>query len=140
MILVIRISGIVGMNKDKEETLFRMRLRRKYSAVLMKPTTENINLIKSVRNFVSYGDIDKDTLIELINHRAKPILKNARIDAAKIASEIDNKRPEDLGIKPFFRLHPPRGGIESKIHAGKRKKAVLGDMKSRINELVGRML
>ena len=49
------------------------------------------------------------------------------------------KTPEHLGLKPFFRLHSPRGGINSKAHFPVRK-GVLGDNKEKINELVKRML
>ena len=42
-----------------------------------------------------------------------------------------------LDLKPFFRLHPPRGGIKSKIHF---PKGVLGNNKEKINDLVERML
>jgi len=51
MILAIRISGLVEIPKKVNETLFRMRLRRKYAAVLLKPTEENMKLLASVRNF-----------------------------------------------------------------------------------------
>ena len=41
---------------------------------------------------------------------------------------LNKKGLEELGLKPFFRLHPPRGGIESKKHFGVGK-GVLGDNK-----------
>ena len=61
-----------------------------------------------------------------------------KIDPKKIASELNDKSLEDLGLKPFFRLHPPRGGIESKKHSGVGK-GVLGENK-KINDLIRRML
>jgi hypothetical protein len=42
-----------------------------------------------------------------------------------------------MGIKPFFRLHPPRKGINSKIQY---PKGVLGNNKEDINKLIERML
>ena len=59
MIIAIRISGMVEVPKDVDETLFRMRLRRKYSAVLLHQTPENLKLLKLVRDFVAYGIINK---------------------------------------------------------------------------------
>jgi len=138
MIIAIRISGIVETDTSVEESLFRLRLRRKYSAVLVKPTKENLILLKQLRSFIAYGNIDKDTLLLLLEKRAKS-QKNKKIDADYIVSSLDKKSLSDLGIKPFFRLHPPRGGIDSKIHFG-RKKGVLGDNKEKINLLVRRML
>ena len=139
MILVIRISGLVGKDEKTEQTLYRMRLRRKYSAVLLKPTPQNQKLLLKVRNFVAYGDIDSQTLKILIENRASHLEKNKKIDIEKIISNMENKTSKQWGIKPFFRLHPPRRGIDAKKHFGVSK-GVLGDNKSEINRLVRRML
>jgi large subunit ribosomal protein L30 len=138
MIIAIRISGLVEMPQNAQETLYRMRLRRKYSAVLLKESKETLKLLDAVRNFVAFGTIDKDTLVQLIEKRAQPIGKK-KIEAAKLAEQLEKKTFLELGIKPFFRLHPPRGGIDSKLHFPLRK-GVLGDNKEKINELVRRML
>lgn len=140
MFIVIRISGEVNMRQTVEETLFRMRLRRKYSASLYQETIENQKLIDSVKDHVAYGIIDKETLKELIEKRGKLIDKSKKLDASKIIETLSKKSIKDSGIKPFFRLHPPIGGIDSKKHFGISKKAVLGNHKEKINELVRRML
>ncbi len=115
MIAVIRISGLVEIPPKAQEALHRMRLRRKYSAVLLKPTKDNLALLNEVRNFVAYGDIDKDTLKLLIEQRGVSNDKK-KIDAESVIEQLDKKNLESIGLKPFFRLHPPRGGIDSKIH------------------------
>ena len=138
MIITIRISGLVEMPGYAQETLFRMRLRKKYSAILMKENEETKNLLQAVRNFVAYGKIDAKTMEELISKRAKPLdNKKAKIDAKKIVEIIEKQGIDKAGIKPFFRLHPPRKGINSKLHY---PKGVLGDNKEDINDLVRRML
>lgn len=139
MILVIRISGSVGREEKVLNTLYRMRLRKKYTATLMKPTTQNQKLLKKVRNFVAFGDIDSQTLKMLVENRALPIETGKKVDVEKIVSGVETKSLKQLGIKPYFRLHPPRGGIDSKLHFGVRK-GVLGDNKAEINKLVRRML
>ena len=136
MILVIRISGQVEMLADVKETLFRTHLRKKYSAVLLKETEETRNLLQIIRNYVAYGKIDSKTLEELISKRAKSI-DGKKIDAKKVAEIIEKDGIEKSGIKPFFRLHPPRKGIDSKSHY---PKGILGNNKEAINELVRRML
>jgi len=138
MILIIRIAGQVGLPKEVDETLFRMRIRRKYAAVLVKSSKENEKLLVNLRNYIAYGSISKEMLKKLIEKRGKNLGKE-KIDAAKIAEELDKKPLSKLGLKPFFRLHPPRGGIESKKHFGIGK-GVLGDNKEKINDLLGRML
>ena len=119
MIAIIRIHGMVNVNKDVEETLYRLRLRRKYSCVVFeKPTNEQLGMIKRVKDFIAYGEIDEATYKKIIEKRGK---------------KVDGK------LKPFFRLHPPRGGIESKKHFGVGK-GVLGNHDKEINKLIERML
>lgn len=138
MILVIRIAGLVELPSDTQETLFRIRLRRKYSAVLLKDTKETRQLLLKVRNFVAFGTISKEDIILLLENRGKAQNKKS-FDAKKIAEQLDKKSLSDLGIKPFFRLHPPIGGIDSRLHYP-IKKGVLGDHKDKINELLRKML
>ena len=139
MILIIRISGLVDVDSKLEETLFRMRLRRKYSAVLLKDNEETRKLLQKVRNYVAFGIINKEDLMILLEKRAISIDKKKKIDIKKVVENIEKSSLSDLGVKPFFRLHPPRGGIDSKIHYPVRK-GVLGDHKDKINILLKRML
>jgi len=115
-IAIIRISGMVKVNKDIEDTLYRLRLRKKYSCVVVKPTKEILGMIKKVKYYVAYGEIDKETYDKLIKVRGK---------------KLNDK------LKPFFSLHPPRKGIKSKLQY---PKGVLGNNKKDINKLIGRML
>lgn len=138
MILAIRISGLVEIPKKVNETLFRMRMRRKYTAVLLKPTEQNLKLLKKMRNLIAYGTISPAGIKLLIEKRGQSIDKK-KIDVAKVVEQLDKKNLQDLGVKPFFRLHPPRGGIDSKVHFPIRK-GVLGDNQDKIEELMRRML
>ena len=142
MLAVIRISGIPEMPLKAGETLNRLRLRRKYACVLLHETEENLGMVKKVESFVAYGKIDKETLLELIKVRGKVLgNKNGKVNAEKAVSELTEgkmkKKLSDIGLKPFFRLHPPRGGIDSKTNY---PKGVLGNHQDKINELIRRML
>ena len=139
MLVVIRISGMVEVPDTIQAALFNMRLRRKYSAVLMHDTPENIKWLRNVRDFVAFGKISEQNLAKLIALRGEALKSNFKIDAKAIISGLDKKSLDELGLKPFFRLHPPRGGIESKKHFGVGK-GVLGDNKEHINKLLERML
>jgi large subunit ribosomal protein L30 len=121
-IAVIRIKGQVGLNKDINETFERLRLRRKYVCVVFeKPSEVELGMINKVKNFVAFGEITKETYEELKKKRGI-------------------KDPNNKGqLKPFFRLHPPRKGIEAKKHFGVNK-GVLGNNGEKINELILRML
>tara|TARA_Y100000310_G_C20405355_1_gene679417 strand:+ start:382 stop:804 length:423 start_codon:yes stop_codon:yes gene_type:complete len=140
MIAIIRIKGMVKIKQEIEETLSRLRLRRKYACVIIDEKDKiRKGMLKKVENLVAFGEIDKQMLVRLIEKRGQLLEKDKKIDAEKIASELQSgKDPKDLGIKPFFRLHPPRGGLKSsKKHF---PKGVIGNNKEAINKLIERML
>lgn len=131
MILVIRISGMVDIDKGIASTLDRLRLRRKYSCVVIEENDVNKGMLQKVRSFVAYGKIDDALLKELIEKRGQ------KIDKKKAIGTVKDLDFESANLKPFFRLHPPRKGINSKQHF---PKGVLGNHSDKISELVRRML
>jgi large subunit ribosomal protein L30 len=138
LIAVVRIAGEVKVKPELANTLYRLRLRRKYSCVLINSSNKGLmGMLWKVRHSVAYGDIDKELLVKLLSARGK-IINGKKIDSEKAASElISGKELEELGFKPFFRLHPPRKGINSKLQY---PLGVLGNNKNDINKLVERML
>lgn len=140
MITAIRISGQVGLKKELVETLFRLRLRKKYTCVLLEETPEILGMLDRVRNLIAFGKIDEKTLNELIKARAKKLgKKNEKVsDSEKVTKEIlSGKTLEELKIKPFFALHPPRKGIETKKHY---PRGVIGNHGDKLKDLLERML
>ncbi len=115
MIVVIRIAGQVGLDRKIVDTLYRLRLRKKYTCIVLDdPGKEEMGMVKNVRDFVAYGEINEDMYKKLVKARGGK-------------------------IKNFFRLHPPRKGIDSKKHFGVHK-GVLGNNGKDINKLLERML
>ena len=145
LILVIRIDGEVKVKPDVRYTLDIMRLRRKYSSILIDSKNVSVmGMLSKVKYSVAYGEIERDTLVKLLNARAQMASSdskksnNAKPNYESIAEElISGKKLDELGFKPFFRLHPPRKGINSKLQY---PKGVLGNNKKDINKLVERML
>jgi large subunit ribosomal protein L30 len=117
-IVIVRISGRVGLRKEVNSTLDRLRLRKKYVCVVLEnPSKEQEGMIKFVKEFVAFGEISEEVYKKLVEARGK--------------------KDKEGKLKPFFRLHPPRKGINSKLHF---PKGVLGNNKDKINDLIIRML
>ncbi len=115
MITLIRIRGRDSIKEDMKETLDRLNLRRKYHCVVIeKPTAVEMGMIKKVKDLIAYGEINEETYDKL-------------------------KKARGYQGEKYFRLNPPRGGIDSKKPFGLNK-GVLGDNKEKINELILRML
>ena len=118
LVAVIRISGMVKVPKDIENALYRLKLRRKYVCVIVDLSNHSIKgLLEKVKHYVSYGPISKDMQDKLIKARGK--------------------KDSEGKLKTFFRLHPPRKGIKSKLQVNQG--GVLGYNKE-IDKLIERML
>jgi large subunit ribosomal protein L30 len=133
-IAVIRIRGQVTLDHDIKEAMTRLRIRRKYATVVMKDNDENRKILHKIRSFVAFGKISDETLKNLIAKRAQN-LPGKKVDKELVFKEAKEGRIESA--KPFFRLHPPRGGIETRQHY---PKGVLGDNGADISKLIERML
>src|SRR4030042_3431844 len=106
MIAIVRIRGQVNIRATIEETLRRLGLKKKYSCVVIeKPNAVELGMLEKVRDFVAFGEISSEAYKKLVDARGK-LSKS----------------------KTHFRLHPPRGGIDSKKHFGVQK-GVLGNNK-----------
>ncbi len=156
--LAIRIRGTVDVHPDIEKTLYLLRLRRKYAASLYHSSLPGIEgMLRKAQDWITWGEIDRDTLIQLLRVRGrilgdKPLTDEwvaqnlglyggiPELADKLLAGEIHFHKLEEKGVKPFFRLHPPRGGFKRTIKRHYTNGGELGYRGSAINELVLRML
>ncbi|MCE4628016.1 MAG: 50S ribosomal protein L30, partial [Desulfurococcales archaeon] len=131
--IVIRLRGTADVHPDIEKTLYLLRLRQRYAAALYHSSLPGIEgMLRKVSDWATWGEIDRDTLIKLLYERGRLIGDKPITDewvasnlglyggvpelADKLLSgEIHYHKLEDKGIKPFFRLHPPRGGFRGSV-------------------------
>jgi large subunit ribosomal protein L30 len=144
-IIAIRIRGTVNVSEKIGLTLHLLKLRRKFSATLLEKNKINIGMLEKVKDYIAFGEIDQETLKQLLLKRARKEGDKKIEFAGKTIEEFikkfwENKaKLEDLKIKPFFRLHPPIGGFKRSIKKA-YPKGVLGYYGTKINALVIKML
>lgn len=110
MIIAIRIGGLVGVRAKQESTMDSLMLRKKYNCILLRK--EDLPRINTVREMMTFGEVDDDTLKLLLSKRA---MKRKKMIAS--VDEIMNglnggKTLKEMGVTPYLRLHPPRGGFK----------------------------
>ncbi|MEM7825639.1 MAG: 50S ribosomal protein L30 [Candidatus Aenigmatarchaeota archaeon] len=149
MFAVIRIRG--KAKKEVEDTLKMLRLKKLNNCVILPETPDFKGMLQKVKDFVTWGEIDKDTLVELLKKRLRTGEK--RVDE-KVLKELTNfdsfegfasaliegkvKLKDFEKLNPVFRLTPPSKGFKSvKEHY---PKGDLGYMGKEINELLERMI
>jgi ribosomal protein L30/L7E len=86
LIAVVRIDGEVKVKPEIASTLFRLRLRRKYSCVLINSENKGfMGMLWKVRHAVAYGPMEHETLVKLLNARAQRIKSSAQAENSKNA-------------------------------------------------------
>lgn len=126
MLAVIRIRGRTGIRKEAEDTARLLSLTRINHLVIVPEETQTQGMLKKVKDYVTWGEIDKETLELLLEHRLllkgrkKPETDKLKEttgyksykDMAKALLSGKSKMKDIEGVVPIFRLHPPRGGLE----------------------------
>ncbi len=154
LMLVIRIRGAPNMNYKIADTLKMLRLHKTNHACLVFANKSIMGMLRKAKDYIAYGEVDKDIVVKLLNNRAlikgnipltdKHIKKYSKFTTVKafaeglINGEVQLKDINDL--KPVFRLHPPIGGhrgtIKKHYHAG----GTLGHVGEFINVLASKMM
>ncbi len=118
-IAVIRIRGKINIYKKIGDTFNMLRLDKKNWCVILDKNPVNLGMIKVIKDYVAYGEIDKETL-DILMKKAKKDKKGR--------------------LKPF-RLNPPKKGFERKgIKVSFRSGGALGYRGDKINLLIKKML
>ena len=139
-IAVVRVRGNVNLKHGVKETFTLLRLYRKNFCIVVEDSPSIIGMIKKVKDYVTYGEIDDATYKEIIEKRGEEYKgrekdRKGKIDYKKFIS-IEGKK-----IKPFFRLSPPKKGFGRKgIKVSFKVHGALGYRADKINDLIKRMI
>tara|TARA_Y100000310_G_scaffold275670_1_gene292324 strand:+ start:2768 stop:3238 length:471 start_codon:yes stop_codon:yes gene_type:complete len=153
-IAIIRIAGQQGLNKKVKNTFKLLNLHKKNSCVIIDLSDSIKGMIKVIKDQATWGEIDDQTLKQLLEKRGRLpgnkqlteeyLKQNIKkgLDDVFLELKEDKLKIKDIpGLKPFFRLNPPRKGYGVK---GTKKQfslgGALGYRKEKINNLIQNML
>ena len=156
-VLAVRIRGTVGDNTDIEKTLESLMLLRVFQARLLKNNPSTVGMLRKAKALVAWGEVDPVTLGMLLAKRAEGETKSMVLDgefvksrlgrdgfgelaASIVAGDVDVEDLWRAGLKPRFRLHPPRGGFKRSTRRAFSDGGELGYRGVEINSLVRRMI
>ncbi|AXV38289.1 MAG: 50S ribosomal protein L30 [Methanobacterium sp. BRmetb2] len=152
MITAIRVRGTAGVNKDINDTLLMLKLNRINHAVLIPENPSYQGMLVKSKDYITWGEIDEESLSQLIKERGELIGGNKVTDAylkenTDYSSIMDLSKAlleskvklEDVNIKPVFRLHPPRKGYENTKKSFKEGGS-LGYREDQIKDLIKKMV
>ena len=152
MYAVVRLRGQVNVRYTIEDTMKMLRLHKVNHCVVVPENPHFKGMVHKVKDYVAYGKVDAKALAEILESRGRLeggtrlteeyVRENTAYASIQAFAEavIEEKASlKDIpGLKPVFRLHPPRKG-----HAGIkrtfRQGGVLGNQDENINMLLHKM-
>ncbi|MEM0158601.1 MAG: 50S ribosomal protein L30 [Thermoplasmataceae archaeon] len=153
MLAVIRVRGSTGIRPQAQRTAELLRLHRINHLVLIEDNPVYRSMLQRVKDYVTWGEIDQDTLQLLLKHRArlkgrKPLQEEnlkeiagyatfATLSKALMSGKVQYK--DIKGIVPVLRMHPPRGGYEY-IRKSYQQGGTTGYRGEGINALIRKMI
>lgn len=150
---IIRLRGTQNLNPKTKDTLKYMRLNRVNHAVVLLESETTKGMLQVAKDYVTWGEVDAQTLASVIETRGR-IVGDKQLTEAHLAKNTPyktylalaeaivagkfayNKVPE---IKPIFRLHPAKNGLEG-IKRSVQNGGALGYRGTSINKLLGKMI
>ena len=150
---VIRLRGKHDLRRSVDDTLHMLHLTRQNHCVILPQDATHEGMLKVVKDFVTWGEIDEQTLAKALLRRGRaigdrPIDDGFVQDHSKFKSVWDLSQAVAKGeatlrdvkdLRPVLRLHPPVKGLRA-IKRGYHDGGDLGYRGAAINELIQRML
>ena len=127
----VMLKGTVKTTRKACDTLAKLRLSGPNSCVIVPADDARKGMLKSVDEYVTWGEIDEETLAKLLE-------KRGGLDAKKAKGASSNALKKGLPESGTFRLSPPAGGLRSvRLH---RPRGDTGYRGKEINTLLERMM
>jgi len=149
----VRVRGTVNIEPDIKRTLQLLQLKKANHCILVEENNSYKGMLQVAKDYVTWGEIDKNVLSKLIKNRGKlEGDKNVTDDYIKSATSYDNieklsqaildkkfKYKDTPNAKPIFRLNPPKRGYKG-IKRSFTNGGALGYRGKEINKLIERMI
>jgi large subunit ribosomal protein L30 len=121
-VAIILIRSTIGVKPNIRHTLKLLNLEKKNICKILEDKPNVRGMLKTVKDFVTWGEIDTETY-KLLTEKRKSITK------------------KDGTEKNVYNLHPPRKGYGANgVKVPFKMGGALGDRGSQINDLISRML
>ena len=149
---VVKVRGTIRAQREVRETLELLRLARTNHAILLDNRPSFIGMLYRVQNYVTWGEISKETLALMLQKRGRlaggkrltneTVAKFGYKSIDALAEAIVNCKVEYQklpNVQPVFKLHPPKKGFKGKIKKSFAAGGEAGYRGEAINDLINRM-
>ena len=154
--LAIRLKGEFATPWPIQNALETLRLERKFNAVLLEDTPANIGMLRTVKDYITWGHATKADITALLRERGE-FSAGVAVTDKTIQEKFNEPSIQDLasaltqgkvklpmlwqkGLSPVFRLRPPSGGFEGSTKRPYGSGGELGKRQVALSNLLNRMV
>jgi large subunit ribosomal protein L30 len=152
LLLVVNLRGKIDSTRPVRKALVEMKVERKFTATVLTDDAPTLGTLRACKDYLAWAPVDAKLLASLLRARGM-VSESRRLDAEALKG-LGFKKHEELaakivkqgarlsahpGIRPFFRLSPPKGGFKRSSRRQATERGILGN-NPRLPELVGRMI
>jgi large subunit ribosomal protein L30 len=154
IILAIRVRGQVRVRPQIAETLNKLQLIKLHNAKLLKLTPSLEGMITKVKDYITWGEVEEDVIEQLLSRRGRLsgnrrltddyVKKNSSFSSISVFAKALASGKASLadvdGLKPLFRLTPPKKGFKGKKYLAVGMGGITGYRGADIKALATRMM
>lgn len=152
-LVVIKVRGTISAKREARETLDMLNIKKTHNAVIIDNRPSFIGMLYRVQNYVTWGEVTKEMLSEMIKKRGR--LAGDKRFTDEYAKELGYKSIDDLAnaitsgkveywklpnVRSVFKLHPPKKGFKGKTKKSFAAGGEAGYRSEKINDLIKRMI
>lgn len=154
-LIAVRVDGMPVVKFPEESTLNALRMKTRFSAVLLRDNPSIRGMLQRVKDHVTWGEAKKEDVKLLLSSRAKTpeglgisskfVKEKTKLAGlSELLSELYSGKFTlgklwEIGVKPVFRLHPPRGGFAKSSKRPFTDRGELGYRKDGLHDLLTKM-
>jgi large subunit ribosomal protein L30 len=154
-LLAVRLDGLPNVKPGEELTLNALRIKKRFNAVLLPDTASFRGMLQRVKDHVTWSEAKKEDVELLLSDRASTeeglgitdryVKEKTKLGgvgelvSALYSGKLRLPELRQMGVKPVFRLHPPRGGFRRSSKRPFADRGELGYRKDGLYSLLTRM-
>ena len=139
VIAIVRVLGPIDVRPQIKKTMELLRLTRRNHCVFVGENVQSLpGMLKKCKDYVTWGPVSSEAVKMVVEKRGR-LPGDKKVDKKDVDTVVKAiEKGEKTGIKPVFRLHPPRKGWKSTKY--RYPNGALGSRGEKMKELLKRMI
>ena len=152
LLLVLNLHGAINSPGPIRKALAEMKVIRRYTASVVTDDPTTVGMLRLCKDYLAWAKVDEPLLSSLLKKRGM-VSETRSLDDASLKA-MGFKKHDELaammlkegkrlsavdGVRPFFKLAPPKGGFKRSMRRQYSERGILGN-NPKLGEIVERMV